>query len=73
MKIERTSIYNIYGITSKEKQLVFNALHEFRKGFGEGDQAYTDLTQLMERFKPTDEAPLMNREQESAAINAALF
>lgn len=73
MKIERTSIYNIYGITSKEKELLYNALHySFRKGFGESDQSNKDLTTLMKKFEPTEDSPLMSRENENSAIEAAL-
>jgi hypothetical protein len=72
MKIERTSIYNIYGITSKEKNLVFNALHDYIKRFGESDQVFSDLSVLIKKFEPTDDAPLMSRKGEKLAIEAAL-
>ena len=71
MKIERTAIYNIYGITSKEKNIIYNALHSYRRGFGEGDQVHDDLTHLMNKFEPTDDAPLMSRDDEKAAIKSA--
>ena len=71
MKIERTAIYNIYGISSSEKKILYNALHTYRRGFGEKDQVYQDITSLMKKLKPTDDAPLMNGEDTMKAIASA--
>mgnify|MGYP003972629685 CR=1 FL=1 len=71
MRIERTAIYNVYGIIAKDKNLLFNALHEHKRGFGVGDQVRKDLSSLMKKIEPTDNAPLMSREGEMSAIEAA--
>lgn len=71
MKIERTSLFNIFGITSKEKSYIYCALENYRKRFGESDIAHSELTHLMNTWMPTDEAEMMNRPAEKKAVTAA--
>jgi hypothetical protein len=71
MILERTAVYNIYGLTAIEKGLIYNALDVYKKRFGESDTHYGDLSALMKKIEPTDEVPMMKRDTEKVAVAAA--
>ncbi|MFA5130604.1 MAG: hypothetical protein WC477_06890 [Patescibacteria group bacterium] len=70
MHITRTSIYNVYGLTAKEKSVIFNALSEYGKRFGAEEPIGALVAGLAAKFSLTDEADVMGKDEELSTIES---
>lgn len=70
MRITRTAVYNVYGLSGEDKSILFNALTEYAKRFGETEPRGQDIARLIAEFSPTDEAHIMDRKESREALDA---
>jgi protoporphyrinogen oxidase len=67
MKITRTAVYNVYGLTADDKSIIFNALMEYSKRFGMDEPRGESIARLAAEFSKTDEAEEMKKEDAANA------
>jgi protoporphyrinogen oxidase len=68
MKMTRTALYNVYGLTAEDKSIIFNALTEYSKRFGQTEPRGLDIARLATEFSKTDEADEMSNVEAKASI-----